>query len=622
MPKIFIVDIETTGLDVKTVDIHCVVIQIRGEEAEAFRPHETPAAIARLNELLADGFILSGHNVIRYDIPILVRFGMNEPEVGRVYDTVMVSRAAYPGNKLGALDKGYLMKHPGLRGDLHVGAHSLKAWGLRLGCPKDMYDGGWETFSEEMFTYCIQDVNSNWTLAEKLLDRMPFEAAMMECEVARICNRMTDHGFAFDRKAAEELVITLTTRRAELTNELRILYAPWYKPVKAGVVETPKRSAVSRLIDPGEVGYRNVKKNCQFTKVEQVSFNPASTQHIADRLMTVHGWKPTHYTPGGQPMMSGDILRDLPYPEAPLLAEYQELKKILAYLSEGQNAWLKLEQAGRLHGTVNPTGTVTSRAAHARPNLGNVPSRSDLGKACRTLFVASTGKVMVGADAAGLQLRGLAHYLGRWDGGEYARQIVSGDIHSFNQKAVGLYFRDSAKTFIYALLFGAGEAKLGATVLADLHRAKEEGLYSGELPGNKACRRLGKTARRNLGDAIPAFDKLADVLKDSAAAGSLKALDGREIPIASDHVGLAMLLQSFEACVMKYAMVGSDMVLPESADIVGWIHDEFQTECLPEDADATGQAMTCAMAAAGIHYKLRVPIAGEYKVGSSWSDTH
>ena len=229
---------------------------------------------------------------------------------------------------------------------------------------------------------------------------------------------------------------------------------------------------------------------------------------------------------------------------------------------------------------------------------------------------------MVGADASGLQLRGLAHYLGRWDGGEYAAQIVSGDIHTFNQKAVGLYFRDSAKTFIYALLFGAGEAKLGATVLADLHRAKEEGLFDGEVPGNSACRRLGKRARANLGDAIPAFDKLADVLKGAAASGSLKALDGREIPIASDHVGLAMLLQSFEACVMKHAMIGSALALPASADIVGWIHDEFQTECPPEDADATGQAMTDAMVAAGVHYNLRVPIAGEYKIGATWASTH
>ena len=36
MDKSFIVDIETTGLDTKTVDIHCVVLQIRGQEAEAF----------------------------------------------------------------------------------------------------------------------------------------------------------------------------------------------------------------------------------------------------------------------------------------------------------------------------------------------------------------------------------------------------------------------------------------------------------------------------------------------------------------------------------------------------------------------------------------------------------
>ena len=137
--KYFVVDIEANGLDVDAVDIHCVVVQFPGSEPEAYRPHQIEAAVSRLNELLDEGYVLAGHNVVRYDIPVLRRFGMNEPAPEQVYDTLLVSRAAYPGTKLAQLDKAYLAKNPTLRSHLQVGAHSLRAWGIRLGNLKAIF---------------------------------------------------------------------------------------------------------------------------------------------------------------------------------------------------------------------------------------------------------------------------------------------------------------------------------------------------------------------------------------------------------------------------------------------------------------------------------------------------
>lgn len=615
--KYFVVDIEANGLDVNTVDIHCIVIQQPGLEPEAYRPEQVEEGILRLNSLLAEGYVLAGHNVIRYDIPVLRRFGMDTPETGRVYDTLVVSRAAYPGSRLGALDKEFLRRNPVMREDLMVGAHSLKAWGLRLGNQKEDYSGGFGEFNEAMLHYCIQDVAVNVDLVEKLRDRIVDSAAFLDCEVARVAARMSDVGFAFDVDKAEQLVVTLTARREELTSQLREAFQPWYAPAKRGEVTTPKRNMVSRKYDPGTEGYTNVAAGCGYTKVVLTEFNPASTKHIADRLTVVRGWKPVLFTDGGQPQVTAEVLRDLTFPEAPLLAEYQEIKKILGYLSEGTNAWLKLEKEGRIHGTMNPTGTVSSRCSHNRPNLGNVPTRSELGHKCRELFKAGEGKVIIGADASGLQLRGLAHYLGRWDGGQYADQILNGDIHSFNQKAIGLHTRDAAKTFVYALLFGAGEGKLGQTVIADEHAA------TGNGPPESKARALGKAARRRLGQSIPAFDDLTEGLKAAAASGKLRALDGRDIPVASDHVALAMLLQSAEACIMKKALtLAAPRIYALGGEVVAMVHDEIQVEGPPENAEAIGQALVDSMKEAGEFFDQRIPIDGEYAVGPNWAATH
>lgn len=159
------------------------------------------------------------------------------------------------------------------------------------------------------------------------------------------------------------------------------------------------------------------------------------------------------------------MLASLPFPECKPLVDYLELLKIIGMLAEGKNGWLKLVGPdGRIHGRVITNGAVTGRCTHNSPNLAQIPARGQYGKHCRALFAAPPGQVMVGADASGLELRMLAHYLAAYDGGAYAKVLLEGDIHTANQHAAGLETRDNAKTFIYAFLYGAGDEKLGSIV--------------------------------------------------------------------------------------------------------------------------------------------------------------
>jgi DNA polymerase I len=619
MQKFVVVDLEANGLDVDTVSIHCVVMQIPGCVARTSQPDQTHEAVEALNELVSEGYTLVGHNIVEYDIPILRRYGLKVPET-QLYDTLVVSRAAYPGNMLYNQDRKFLARRKELEGVLKAGAHSLKAWGLRLGEHKGDYTGGFEAFNEDMLTYCVQDVAVTAVLLRLLQQRIPDNAALLETHVAALCRAMRLNGIGFDIKAATELATKLTARREELTKILCEKFKPWYE---AGKVKVPKRGMVSRMVKPGHPGYKNVAAGVPYQDIERTVFNPASTDHIANRLQAVYGWKPKDYTEGGKPQVTAEVLHDLPYPEAKLLAEYQEIKKILGYISEGEGAWLKLETKGRIHGKVNPTGTVSGRASHNRPNTGNVPTRSELGHACRSLFTAGPGRVLVGADASGLQLRCLAHYFAKWDGGEFARQCETGDIHEYMRQGTGLFTRNYQKTWTYAMLFGAGEGKLGQTAILDHRAALEKGLTTLPLPKLSQAKALGRQTLDNLGNAVPAFPALKRDLEKAADMGKLRTLDGRWIPIGSAHTAIAMLLQGAEAVIMKTAMV---IAAPElrsmGATYALWVHDEFQIESRPAYADDVGRTMVNAIRLAGEKLELRVKLDGAFKVGTTWAETH
>jgi len=257
---------------------------------------------------------------------------------------------------------------------------------------------------------------------------------------------------------------------------------------------------------------------------------------------------------------------------------------------------------------VNTNGTVSGRMSHSKPNVAQVPAvRAEFGKRMRSLFgPTQEGWVQVGADASGLELRMLAHFLAAYDGGEYGKIILEGDVHTYNQKAAGLDTRDQAKTFIYATLYGAGAGKIGS------------------ITGGGA--QTGQALKDNFERSLPALVKLKNSLSIKVARRNLKGLDGRPLPVRSDHMALNLLLQSAGAVVMKQALIHLDEILstkcPGQYAYMANVHDEFQLECDPSVASTVGEAAVAAIALAGETLNIRIPLDGEFKVGHSWADCH
>lgn len=589
MTSRLVYDIECNGFLEEATVIHCMAIgDLETNEVYTYGPSEIDKGL----KLLQQADLRIGHNIIRFDDQVVQKITGVTLDPSVALDTLVLSRLLY--GDLAAKDS--LGRPPS---NLKIGSHALEAWGIRLGLHKINYTGGFEEYNDDMLVYCEHDVRVNMRLYNHLMAESPSDDAIdLEMQFASLVAAMERTGMPFDEQGAIKLYQRLSSERESIRVSLDQLFPPW---TEVDRVVVPKR-------DNKKLGYT---KGVPVTKYKTVDFNPASRVHIAKCLTAKYGWQPKEMTEGGQAKIDEVVLSKLPYPEAKTLARFFLLNKRIGMLAEGDNSWLKCvnSKTKRIHAYYNTLGTVTGRTSCRDPNLQQVPSvKSEYGKECRQLFNVPHGSLMLGADMSGLELRCLAHYMARYDDGAYAREVVEGDIHTLNQQAAGLPTRDQAKTFCYAMLYGAGDAKIGSIV-----------------GGNSAeGRRLKEEFLRN----IPALGRLRDAVTSASAKGYIKGLDGRHIAIRSPHAALNSLLQSAGAILCKqWALQINKRLheenLGERVKPVAFIHDEAQFILdHPEDHEIAGHICVSSASEAGHYYNFRCPLTAEFRTGLTWAETH
>lgn len=594
----YVFDIETDGLYADLTKVHSLVLRdVDTNDVYSYTPNEIEQGLRQMME--ADELI--AHNGINFDIPALSKvYPWFSVDRERVVDTLIISRLTFPN--LG--DRDLRLVQTGRLESKFRGSHSLSAWGYRLGVLKGEFGQStdWSEWSQEMQEYCEQDTEVTLHLWKHLSAMKPSQQAVeLEHAVAWIISEQTRHGFLFDRAKADKLMQRLASERAAIDDELQTVFDPWISAVEE---KTPTR----------DVNYKSVTRHstwagASYTVIKHNVFNPNSRHHIANRLKALYGWKPKEFTDKGQPKIDENVLGRLSYPEAQKLSRAMMLQKRISQLGDGDNSWIGLaDEEGRIHGEVNTNGAVTGRMTHNKPNLAQVPSlKKEFGRECRELFTVPSGKKLVGVDVSGLELRMLAHYLAHFDNGAYGEEVVNGDIHTANQKAAGLPTRDSAKTFIYAFLYGAGSEKIGSIIGKG---AKE-----------------GQKLKTTFLDATPALSKLITMVTKASNRGYLVGLDGRQLHIRSSHAALNTLLQSAGALVCKQWAVEMDKALIERGlkdrcQVVANVHDEHQYECDEEIAEEIGKLSVECIKKAGQHFNIKVDLDGEYKVGNNWAETH
>lgn len=543
--------------------------------------------------------LLVGHNCRMYDIPVLERLvGLPNglPLLPRSLDTLLCSRLLFSDR----------FTNP-------VKGHSLSEWGAYLKFPKTAH-ADWSKFSTEMLDYCTNDVELGTRIYQWQLKRLaPYkQAVQLEHAVASIIVKQIQNGYTLDVPAVEKLQQVLQEEKATINDELNKVFPPiieemktpayWIGRVLVGDSRYEERKfptkgaaqkAKAKAIVPGP------------NKTKSIPFNPGSGKQIAERLIA-YGWKPTVLTDSGAVCTDGKVLESIDIPQAAGLKRH----RLLVDREGDAQGWLNhLAPDGRVHGSVTTNGCVTGRMSHSDPNMNVPKNKSDFGKQMRACWIPRKGWVQVGCDASGLELRMLAHYMWEYDKGAYAKIILEGDVHTANQNAAGLPDREVAKTFIYAFLYGAGDGKIGKII-------------SGGVDA-------GRKLKQKFTTGFPALGQLLRRIAFDVAKGRIIGLDGRAIPIRSQHAALNTLLQGAGAVLMKQALVlHYEAVVAKFGPHGGrWaylvnVHDEWQVECEPEIAEEMGKIGVESMRLAGKKLGIRIQIDGEYKIGANWAEAH
>lgn len=563
---------------------------------------------------------------------------------GAIIDTLILSRLSFTNRPL----------HPNCPltvWDAHaekfksVGSHTLMNLGFYAGCLKGDFgeSKGWETYNEEMLEYCVQDVKVTCQVFRFLtreLQSFNPECIKLEMRIAKYLQQQQVNGWLFNFSHAMQLESELKETIARLELTVCETFLPLPKRLNHIQPRVLKHGALSSVglkflgvegilsiplpTYEERAGAPNVYSSGDFTRLSWPEFNLGSRQQIAEQLLQ-RGWKPKILTPvtlkggGGNIVINEEVLEEVrdTFPEAALIADYFMVTKRLSMITNWINAYD--EDTKRIHGYVNTLGAVTARMTHSNPNLAQVPASKfdkegkpifgfagSYGADCRSLFTVLKNYKQVGCDAKGLELRCLAHYMNDKD---YTNLILTGDIHTANQQAAGLPEgkpgRDSAKTFIYAFLYGAGDAKIGSIVGGG---AKE-----------------GKKLKQRFLDNTPALKRLRENVSMAAERGWLKGIDGRKVMVRHSHAALNTLLQSAGAIAMK---VWLDILILAATEAkldfkaVGNIHDEGQFEVKEEDVEQFSTLALAAMVDAGTKLGFRCPLEGDVKVGNNWCETH
>lgn len=628
----WIVDIETNGLHPTEIWVY-IVKNLSTGEVLSFRDRE------EFNAWYRPEYILIGHNAISFDIPVLNRLWGTGIDLESCIDTLVLS---YLYNPALEVPQGLAEKNLALPKKQRKGAHSLDAWGYRVKHLKNDFSD-WSKYSKEMEEYCRNDVEVTCKVYKALSKRM-LEVGYSElsCEIEHkiriVIDEQEHNGCWFDEKRAREFSEFLKREQASLTEEIYKLFPPVRSEVARYAFRRTKDGRPFASYEKHRAKYADIehiqvedKNGSQdyYVCFELVPFNLGSPKQRIEKLLEL-GWTPTAWTPKGSPKVDEDALLAFATvsgePALKALAEWLVIQGRLTMLAgnpeTGSKGWLgNVRDHGqgdtRIHGRVRTCAATTRRMIHSDPNTANIPSahKAKYGKESRSFWGVrpNQGLILVGYDAAGLETAGLCHYLNNPKATEVLLRDKPNDIHTANARRLTEALHRpidrewGAKTSWYAWLYGAYPKKLGEIVKGPPS--------DGDI--------VIDTFFRN----VPGLKNLIDEVQYEFKinGGLLRTIDGGFVRCPSLNAALNYRVQSLGSILMKLTSV---LLKEEACKLeipykkVLDIHDEGQLQTEERFGDVLGRLAVASITKAGETLGLNVPVTGDYKLGTTWDQTH
>lgn len=553
--RVGVFDLEADGLLNEATRVWCGVIKdIKSKEVFKYGPDQIPDLLSKMEEFDE----LAAHNGTGFDWPLLKKLHGFEFK-GRKIDTLVISRTLSPNRIV-----------PPNCPNRSAGPHSVEAWGYRVGRGKPEHND-WSQFSPEMLHRCAEDVEIQsliWVALQKEMAGGDWSNALpLTLKLFERLHEQEQHGWLMDVPYMERCVHQLQFWMDRIDKVLTPILPKVvevqetkekgaYKYIKKPFLKSGEYSAsVCSWYDSHELHGSNVWVAGPFSRVTFRDVDLDKNGEVKDFLLD-SGWEPLEWnTNDAGEKTSPKLSKDDPFEGITggvgrLIAKRVQCKQRKGII-EGLISAVRVD--GRIGSAVQSLA-VTGRAKHR--GIVNIPKvGSFFGKQMRKMFSCPKGKLLVGTDSDGCQLRMLA---GRMNNPAYTEALCNGDKklgtdnHSMTANIAELESRDLAKNVIYCLLFGGGDTKLAKTAKKPAGTGAEirDKLYRG-LDG--------------LGDLV---EKLKEEWKKTASKrydpkwnrmeyfnGTITGLDGRPIKVPYEHMLLVYLLQSDEAIMMATAYV-------------------------------------------------------------------
>lgn len=249
--------------------------------------------------------------------------------------------------------------------------------------------------------------------------------------------------------------------------------------------------------------------------------------------------------------------------------------------------------------------------------------QGEYGYECRSLFftpdfIDDEEWIQIGADLINVEGRTLAGRMAEFDKGALLDFLTQGgDVHTFNMQLTGINDRSLIKRVFFALIYGAGDWKLGVTGDSKLLQPQAV--------------RYGKELRALIMDKIPALRKITDKVKEQAQKGYLLGVDGRHLLVRNDYAALNLQLQSDAGLIAKKWTVLIEEALLNAGGRHGWegdfammlfVHDENQIAIKKSFAEPACDLIKQAAIDAGLSFEYCAKIEADTKLGHHWAETH